>query len=203
MSLLVEIIPIRFSEPGNWPGVAKVCALAGLLGSIILAGYCLDWTTQWAALVQAQTREAELKNTYLLRKRSVMNLDVLRLQLADVEQTLHTLLAQMSGKSELDALLVDINRAGLGRGLQFELFKPAAREIIQDFYAELPVTFRATGSYHDIGAFASDLALLPRIVTLHDIEIIPAQNHQLVLHAVAKTYRYLDEASAELNEAKP
>lgn len=203
MSLLDEIVHVRFSEPGNWPEAVKVCALAGLVGSIILAGYFLDWTAQWAALDQARTREAELKNTYVLRKRSAMNLDVLRLQLADVEQTLRTLLTQLSDKSELDALLVDINRAGLGRGLQFELFKPAAREIIQDFYAELPVTFRATGSYHDIGAFASDLALLPRIVTLHDIEIIPGHNHQLVLHAVAKTYRYLDDASAELNEANP
>ena len=103
------------------------------------------------------------------------------------------MLKQLPNKSELDALLVDINRAGLGRGLQFELFKPAASELIKEFYAELPVTVRVTGNYHDIGAFASDVSRLSRIVTLHDMEILPGKDQQLILSATAKTFRYLDD----------
>jgi type IV pilus assembly protein PilO len=193
MNLLEELQHVNPNEPGSWPNAVKASALLLLLGFIILVGYFLDWEEQLEALERARVEEASLRDTYLIKKASAVNLDALRLQLAEIQKSLGTLLRQLPDKSELDALLVDINRAGLGRGLQFELFKPAANETIREFYAELPVSVRVTGSYHDIGAFASDVAQLPRIVTLHDIEIIPGKEHQLVLNAVAKTFRYLDD----------
>ncbi|MBK6617123.1 MAG: type 4a pilus biogenesis protein PilO [Nitrosomonas sp.] len=193
MDLLEELRRINPNDPGSWPAQIKAGALSILLLVILVGGYLLDWQEQWEILEQAQTEEATLKQTYLVKKADSINLDALRQQSAEIEQSLGALLKQLPNKSELDALLVDINRAGLGRGLQFELFKPAASETLREFYAELPVSVRVTGSYHDIGAFASDVAQLPRIVTLHNMEITPTTDRQLVLNAVAKTFRYLDE----------
>lgn len=193
MNLLEELRHVNPNEPGSWPVLIKAGALVLLLGTLMVAGYFLDWEEQWEALEQAQQEEETLKNTFKSRKTSAVNLDLLRTQLTEIEQTLGTLLKQLPNKSELDALLVDINRAGLGRGLQFELFKPNAKETIREFYAELPVSVRVTGNYHDIGAFASDVAQLPRIVTLQDIEITPGKDRQLILNATAKTFRYLDD----------
>jgi len=193
MNLLEELRRINPNDPGSWPNQIKAGALAILLVVILLAGYFLDWQEQLEILEQVQTEEATLKQTYLSKKASAVNLDALRQQSTEIEQSLGALLKQLPDKSELDALLVDINRAGLGRGLQFELFKPAASETMREFYAELPVSVRVTGSYHDIGAFASDVAQLPRIVTLHNMEITPTPDRQLVLNAIAKTFRYLDE----------
>lgn len=193
MNVLEELRHINPNEPGGWPAAIKAGALALLLVTLLVAGYFLDWEEQWTTLEQVQEEENTLRSTFLTKKTSAVNLDALRQQLADVQKNLGTLLKQLPNKSELDALLVDINRAGLGRGLQFELFKPDVKETFRDFYAELPVTVRVTGSYHDIGAFASDVAQLPRIVTLHDIEITPGKDHQLILNATAKTFRYLDD----------
>lgn len=193
MNLLEELRRINPNDPGSWPNQIKAGALAILLVVIVLAGHFLSWQDQFEILEQVQTEEATLKQTYLAKKANAINLDALRQQSAEIEQSLGALLKQLPDKSELDALLVDINRAGLGRGLQFELFKPATSETMREFYAELPVSVRVTGSYHDIGAFASDVAQLPRIVTLHNMEITPAADRQLVLNAVAKTFRYLDE----------
>ncbi len=193
MNLLEELRHVNPNEPGSWPVVLKAGALASLLGTLMVAGYLLDWEEQWEALEQVQQEEDTLKATFIAKKNSAVNLDLFRVQLAEVEQTLGTLLKQLPNKSELDALLVDINRAGLGRGLQFELFKPNAKETVREFYAELPASVRVTGNYHDIGAFASDVAQLPRIVTLQDIEIIPGKDRQLILNATAKTFRYLDD----------
>lgn len=193
MNLLEELRHVNPNEPGSWPVLVKAGALVLLLGTLMVAGYFLDWEEQWEALEQAQQEEETLKNTFKSRKTSAVNLDLLRTQLTEIEQTLGTLLKQLPNKSELDALLVDINRAGLGRGLQFELFKPNAKETIREFYAELPVSVRVTGNYHDIGAFASDVAQLPRIVTLQDIKITPGKDRQLILNATAKTFRYLDD----------
>ncbi|HNO74344.1 MAG TPA: type 4a pilus biogenesis protein PilO [Nitrosomonas mobilis] len=193
MNLLEELRHINLNDPGSWPVQIKASALTLLLLVIVTVGYFVDWQEQWEALEQAQAEEATLKQTYLVKKADAVNLDALRQQSAEIEQSLGALLKQLPDKSELDALLVDINRAGLGRGLQFELFKPATSETIREFYAELPVSVRVTGSYHDIGAFASDVAQLPRIVTLHNMEITPTADRQLVLDAVAKTFRYLDE----------
>ncbi len=193
MNILEELRHTNPNDPGSWPTPVKAGSLALLLIVIMLSSYFLDWQEQWEILEQAKTEEATLKQTYLVKKASAINLDALRLQSAEIEQSLGTLLKQLPDKSQLDALLVDINRAGLGRGLQFELFKPATTETIREFYAELPVSVRVTGNYHDIGAFASDVAQLPRIVTLHNMEITPTADRQLVLNAIAKTFRYLDE----------
>lgn len=193
MNLLEELRQLNTEDPGNWPAEIKAGALFALLILIVIAGYFLDWQTQWETLDRAQVEEETLKQSYLMKKRSAVNLDALRQQQKEIEQSLSALLKQLPDKSEMEALLVDINQAGLGRGLQFELFKPDTNETIKEFYAELPVTIRVTGSYHDIGAFASDVSHLPRIVTLNDISIKPGQEDKLILDVVAKTFRFLDE----------
>lgn len=191
--LLIELRQLDINQAGSWPVAFKIAALVILFIVIVIAGHFLVWQDQTETLEKIQAEEETLKNTYLLKKRSAVNLPALRAQLEEIEQSLSAMLKQLPDKSEMEALLVDINQAGLGRGLQFELFKPAEKETINAFYAELPVSIRVTGGYYDIGAFASDIARLPRIVTLNDISIAPATDGKLVLDAVAKTYRYLDE----------
>lgn len=191
--LLIELRQLDINQAGSWPVAFKIAALVILFIVIVIAGHFLVWQDQTETLEKIQAEEETLKNTYLLKKRSAVNLPALRAQLEEIEQSLSAMLKQLPDKSEMEALLVDINQAGLGRGLQFELFKPAEKETINAFYAELPVSIRVTGGYHDIGAFASDISRLPRIVTLNDITIAPAADGKLVLDAVAKTYRYLDE----------
>lgn len=193
MSILEELQRINPNDPGSWPTKIKAGALTILLSLLIFAGYFFVWEEQWVELETAEAEEETLKQNFLTKKRSAVNLAVMQQQLIEIEKSLGTMLKQLPNKSELDALLVDVNRAGLGRGLQFELFKPAASELIREFYAELPVTVRVTGNYHDIGAFASDVSRLSRIVTLHDIEILPGKDQQLILSATAKTFRYLDD----------
>jgi type IV pilus assembly protein PilO len=168
-------------------------ALLVLFIAMMAGGYYFVWKDQLTQLENVQTEEQALKDTFLVKKRSAVNLPVLKQQLHDIELSLSELLKQLPNKSEMEALLIDINQAGLGRGLQFELFKPAENETILEFYAELPVTVRVTGRYHDIGAFASDIAQLSRIVTLNDISFVPGNDDFLVFDAVAKTFRYLDE----------
>ena len=195
MNLIEEINQLNTKDLGSWPLSIKIGTLTILLVAIISAGYFLDWQDQWLSLDQSKAEEVKLKETYLVKKKDAINLDILRQQLMDIELSLGALLKQLPHKSEMDALLIDINHAGLGRGLQFELFKPAASEVISEFYAELPITVRVTGNYHDIGAFASDISQLPRIVTLNNISISPNTKTQggLVMNATAKTFRYLDE----------
>jgi len=193
MNLLIELRQLDINNAGNWPVAFKVSAMVILFIVIMVAGYFFVWEEQIWTLENAQTQEETLKTTYLTKKRSAVNLSALWQQLKDIEQSLSALLKQLPDKSEMEALLVDINQAGLGRGLQFELFKPAVNETINAFYAELPISVRVIGGYHDIGAFASDVAQLPRIVTLNDISITPGNDGKLVLDAIAKTFRYLDE----------
>lgn len=193
MNLLNELRQLDINNAGNWPIAFKVSAMVILFIVIMVAGYFFIWEEQIKTLEDTQAQEETLKTTYLAKKRSAVNLSALREQLKDIEQSLSALLKQLPDKSEMEALLVDINQAGLGRGLQFELFKPAANETINAFYAELPISVRVIGGYHDIGAFASDVAQLPRIVTLNDISIAPGNDGKLVLDATAKTFRYLDE----------
>ena len=195
MNLIEEINQLNTKDPGSWPLVIKTSALAILLVAIVTAGYFLDWQEQWEFLDQARAEEVKLKETYLVKKKDAVNLDILRQQLKDIELSLGALLKQLPHKSEMDALLIDINHAGLGRGLQFELFKPAASEIISEFYAELPISIRVTGNYHDLAAFASDISQLPRIVTLNNISISPNTKTKggLIMDTTAKTFRYLDE----------
>lgn len=193
MNLIEELQHLDPNDPGKWPTQIVALALAVLFTAMIAGGYYFAWKDQLTHLENLQTEEQTLKETYLVKKRSAVNLPVLKQQLSDIEQSLSELLKQLPNKSEMEALLIDINQAGLGRGLQFELFKPAENETIHEFYAELPVTVRVTGKYHDIGAFASDIAQLSRIVTLNDISIVPGSDDFLVFDAVAKTFRYLEE----------
>jgi type IV pilus assembly protein PilO len=180
-------------NPGAWPGPIKLAALAGLIVVIVAAGAFLDWKDQWESLERARAEEVKLKETFLAKKREAVNLDIHKQQLQDIEQSFGALLKQLPNKAEMDALLTDINQVGLNRGLQFELFKPAPKENLSEFYAELPINIRVTGNYHDMGAFASDVAALPRIVTLNDISLATTKEGALAMDAVAKTYRYLDE----------
>jgi type IV pilus assembly protein PilO len=159
---------------------------------IVGLGAFFDWKDQWEALGAAQKDEVTLKDQYAQKKAKAINYDLYVQQLAEVEQSFGALVKQLPNRSEIDALLTDINQAGLGRGLQFDLFRPAPQEKMADFYAELPIAIKITGNYHDIGAFASDVAALPRIVTLNDVAISNDKG-TLSMDAVAKTFRYLDE----------
>lgn len=177
---------------GTWPAGPKVGALIIVLLLVIAAGYWFDWSNQVAQIDAEKAKEEHLKTTFVSKKKQALDLPAYRKQLEDIEKQFGALLKQLPGKSEMDALLTDINQAGLGRGLQFELFKPAGQETMRDFYAELPITIRITGSYHDLGAFAADVAKLSRIVTLNDVAVAPTKD-ALALDATAKTFRYLDE----------
>ena len=178
---------------GSWPALPKLGVLVLALIAIIALSYFLDWQGQFDAIDAAQKKELSLRDTFLDKKKQAVDLEGYRKQLADIEKSFGTLLKQLPSKSEMEAMLTDINQAGLGRGLQFELFKPAANEKVSEFYAELPINIRVTGSYHDMGAFASDISKLSRIVLLNDISLTQVKDSALAMDAVAKTYRYLDE----------
>ena len=189
---LDDIRRLNLREAGNWPLLPKVVVLGLILVVIVIAGGLLDWRDQFDALDRVQAEESKLREAYASKKAKAVNLELYVQQLREIEQSFGALLKQLPNKSEMNALLTDINQAGLGRGLQFELFKPATQERLADFYAELPISVRVTGSYHDMGAFASDVAQLPRIVTHNDI-VIAHDKGTLTMDAVAKTFRYLDE----------
>jgi type IV pilus assembly protein PilO len=189
---LDEIRRLNIRDAGNWPMAVKVVALLAIFISILVAGLFLDWRDQWDALGAAEQTEVTLKAQYTEKKSRAINFDLYVQQLNEVEQSFGALVKQLPNRSEIDALLTDVNQAGLGRGLQFELFKPAGQEKMADFYAELPINIKITGNYHDMGAFASDIAQLPRIVTLNDV-VISADKGTLAMDAVAKTFRYLDD----------
>jgi len=189
---LDDIRRLNIRDVGNWPMVPKVVVLGLIFLAIVAAGALLDWKDQYEALDRVQREEQKLREQYTEKKAKAVNYDLYVQQLKEIEQSFGALLKQLPNKAEMDALLTDINQAGLGRGLQFDLFKPAAQERLADFYAELPISVRITGNYHDMGAFASDVAQLPRIVTLNDV-VITNDKGVLQFDAVAKTFRYLDE----------
>jgi len=179
---------------GSWPILPKLGVLFITLALIVLASYWFDWQHQIEGINQEKVKEEGLRKTFLTKKSEAINLPAYQKQLEDIEKQFGALLKQLPGRSEMDALLTDINQAGLGRGLQFELFKPAAQETRRDFYAELPISIKVTGSYHDIGAFASAIGKLSRIVTLENIALASAgKGGTLALDALAKTFRYLDD----------
>lgn len=178
---------------GSWPVLPKLGVLLVALLLLIAASYLIDWQGQLESIDAAQQKETSLRATFLEKKKQAIDIEAYRKQLADIEKSFGTLLKQLPGKSEMEALLTDINQAGLGRGLQFELFRPAATENMSEFYAELPITIRVTGSYHDMGAFASDISKLARIVLLNDVQLAQNKDGAITMDAVAKTYRYLDE----------
>lgn len=189
---LDDVRRLNIREAGNWPLLPKIVVLGLILVVIVVAGGLLDWRDQLDALDRVQAEEVKLRESYASKKAKAVNLELYVQQLREIEQSFGALLKQLPNKSEMDALLTDINQAGLGRGLQFELFKPATQERLAEFYAELPISVKVTGTYHDMGAFASDVAQLPRIVTLNDV-VISNDKGTLIMDAVAKTFRYLDE----------
>lgn len=181
------------NDPGAWPVVPKVTVLVGLFLLLLLGGWWFVWSDQLAELETKEREEETLRQQYLDKKRQAINLDLYTQQLAEIDRSFGALLKQLPDKSEVEALLIEVNQAGLGRGLQFELFRPGA-EVIKDFYAELPISVKINGAYHDFGAFAADIAKLPRIVTLNNISIAPLKDGGgLTLDATTKTFRYLDE----------
>ncbi len=177
---------------GAWPLAPRVAVLAVLFVLILAAGWWFDWRDQLDDYEQKQQQEVKLKDEWLAKKKQAVNLEEYRKQLAEIDRSFGALLRQLPNKSEMESLLVDINQAGLGRGLQFELFRPG-NEVVKDFYAELPITVRVTGSYHDLGAFVGDVAKMPRIVTLNDVAVSAGKEGPLVMDGIATTYRYLDE----------
>jgi type IV pilus assembly protein PilO len=187
----------RYLDPkkiGTAPILVKLGVLFVVLALIVVGSWWFDWQHQIDSINQERQKEEGLRKTFLTKKSEAINLPAYQKQLEDIEKQFGALLKQLPGKSEMDALLTDINQAGLGRGLQFELFKPAPQETRRDFYAELPITIKVSGSYHDIGSFASDIGKLSRIVTLENIALAPAgKGGGLVLDATAKTFRYLDD----------
>jgi type IV pilus assembly protein PilO len=190
---LDELRSLNPRDIGNWPVLPKLGALLILLIALVFAGYWFDWRGQLETLAMERSKEQDLRTAFLDKKRQAVNLEAYRKQLAEIEESFGEMLKQLPNRSEMEALLTDINQAGLGRGLQFELFRPARAETASEFYAELPITIKLTGSYHDIGAFASDVSQLSRIVTLNDVGLTADKDGGLVLDAVAKTFRYLDD----------
>jgi type IV pilus assembly protein PilO len=191
--LLEQFRNLNPKDPGVWPPLPKGILLLALFIGILVGAYFLDWSDQFAQLEAGHSQEAKLKDEYKVKKQLATNLDLYRQQLREIDSSFGALLKQLPNRSQMDALLVDINQAGLGRGLQFDLFKPAPQETRRDFYAELPIQLKVNGNYHDIGAFASDIGGLSRIVTLNDIALVAGKDGVLTMDAVAKTFRYLDE----------
>ena len=189
---LDDLRRLNFRDVGNWPVLPKALALGAVFIAILAVGGLLDWKDQYETLDRAKLEEGKLKEQYATKKAKAINFQLYVQQLQEIEQSFGALLKQLPNKAEMDALLTDINQAGLGRGLQFELFRPAANERAADFYAELPINIKITGNYPDMGAFASDVAQLPRIVTLNDVAVLNDKG-VLTMEAVAKTFRYLDE----------
>ena len=192
-ALVEEFRGTNWKDPGTWGAAPKVVVLLAVLVAIPVAGYLVDSSAQIEQLEGLQNTEKTLKQQYLDKKKLAINLDLYRQQLREIDTQFGTLLRQLPNKSQMDALLVDINQAGLGRGLQFELFRPAQRETTREFYAERPITVKVIGNYHDMGAFASDVGQLSRIVTLNDVSIAAGKDGMLTMDATARTFRYLDE----------
>ena len=178
-------------HPGQWPLLPRALCGVGVLAVVLAAGWFAYLDGQLDELAAGQAEELKLKEDYKSKIQQSINLEGLRKQKAQVGEYVATLEKQLPSKAEMDALLSDINQAGIGRGLQFELFKPG-QVIAKDYYAELPIDIKVSGNYHDVGAFSSDIANLPRIVTLNNMNLIAGKDGVLTLEAIAKTFRYLD-----------
>lgn len=205
---------LNTKDPGTWPILPRVAVVLGVVAAVLLLGWFFYWSDQVDSLHTLQAQEDTLKKEYHDKLTQAVNLEPLRKQKEQVAQYVSRLEKQLPSKAEMDALLSDINQAGVGRGLQFELFKPGATTM-KDYYAETPIDIRITGNYHDLAQFTSDLAGLPRIVTLNNLTIMtatgssiagnsgPTPAGSLILESTAKTFRYLDpEEIAEQRKAK-
>jgi type IV pilus assembly protein PilO len=206
MNFLEELQNLDFSNIGRWPFFFRAL-FVGLFFIVAASGgfYYFVYTAQMPRLERAEQEEKELSTSFEQKQKKAANFDDYKEQLAEIERSFGTMLRQLPGKTEIPNLLVDISQTGLAAGLQEELFQPIS-EVQRDFYAEKPIKIRLRGSYHEFGKFASDIAALPRIVTLHDIEITPGRsggsesaNGELILNVTAKTYRYLDEVAEAEN----
>ena len=186
------------NEPGQWPLLPKTMTFAAVALLMVIAGWFIVLSSAHDELDSERNKEPTLKNDYKAKLAQAVNLGELRKQKLQVEEYVTQLEKQLPGKAEMDALLSDINQAGLGRGLQFELFKPG-QVVLKDYYAELPISIRVAGRYHDIGSFAGDIANLSRIVTLHNVDITSGKDLSgiLTMEATARTYRYLDQNEIE------
>ena len=181
-------------DVGAWPLAPRIATLLGMFALVLAAGWFLVCSDAIATLELKQQEETKLRDDFLSKKRQSVNLDLYVQQLNEIDRSFGALLKQLPNKAEVESLLIEINQSGMGRGLQFELFKPSP-EIVKDFYAELPISVKLTGNYHDFGAFAADIGRLSRIVTLNNIAITPnAKDGTLTMDAVTKTFRYLDES---------
>lgn len=189
---LDDINKLDLKTLADWPLPSKLVALAILCVAIVAAGWWFDWRGGMETLDASKQKETELRGVFTTKKVQAINLEAYTKQLADIEQAFGALLKQLPNKQEMDALITDVNQAGLGRGLQFELFRPEA-ETVSEFYAETPIRVKITGGYHDAAAFVSDVSKLSRIVTLQDIVMEPGKEGVLNMDAVVKTYRYLDD----------
>jgi len=201
MSIVDDLRTLDTSDPGRWPLPIRIGAVAAIFFLVVAVGfYWFVIDKEFPLLERAEAEEIDLRGQFEDRQRKAANFDAYRAQLAEIERDFGAMLRQLPGKTEVPSLLVDISQTGLGAGLEEQLWQPTL-EVQKDFYAELPIKLRYTGSYHEFGNFVSGIAALPRIVTLHDITIRPASSEgspdELTLDATAKTYRYLDEEATE------
>lgn len=190
---------LTLENVGTWPLLPRVAVWLVAIIVCAVLGWFLLWTKQVDELDALRQQETQLKEQYRSKLQQAINLEDLRRQKEQVSQYVLTLEKQLPSKAEMDALLSDINQAGIGRGLQFELFRPGQTNL-KEYYAELPIAVKLSGKYHDLGAFASDIANLPRIVTLNNLNVQATRDGALSLDATAKTFRYLDEQ--EVNEQR-
>jgi type IV pilus assembly protein PilO len=178
--------------PGQWPLAPRILCGLGVTVAVVVGGYFAYWQGQFEEHDMLAEKELKLREEYKGKMAQAINLEALKMQKVQVDQYVERLQKQLPSKAEMAALLSDINQAGVGRGLTFNLFKPGS-VVVRDYYAELPIEIRVTGNYHDVGAFASDMANLPRIVTLNNMSLATGKDGELVLDAIAKTFRYLDQ----------
>ena len=190
-----ELNELDLSNIGEWPGVIKAILILILMAGVGAAWYFLDIEDQYIQLQRVENTEKDLRMDFEGKQAKAANLEAYRAQLAEMEESFGAMLRQLPNRTEVADLLVDVSQTGLASGLEFELFQPQP-EVPKDFYAELPIKIRVIGTYHEFGEFVSGLAALPRIVTIHDVQIKPRgkAGDGLIMEATARTYRYLDEA---------
>lgn len=203
--LAAQFEGLQGRHPGLWPLAPRLLCAAGVMAAVLGLGYFFYWSGQFEEQDALAAQELKLRDDYKLKMAQAINLDALEAQQQQVNRYVERLEKQLPSKAEMAALLSDINQAGIGRGLQFELFKPG-QVVVKDYYAELPIDIKVTGHYHDIGEFAADMAKMPRIVTLNNLALTAGKDGTLSLDAVAKTFRYLDQeeldAQAKARKAK-